>query len=89
LPFDFYIPSLNTCVEFDGPQHFQETPHFCHQIDRDPKDQLEYVQMHDEMKNQYCDNAGINLIRIKYTQIDEVEDILDRKLIRTRNEEAS
>jgi hypothetical protein len=45
--------------------------------------------MHDKMKNQYCDNAGINLIRIKYTQIDEVEDILDRKLIRTRNEEAS
>jgi len=28
LPFDFYIASVRTCIEFDGKQHFQPVEHF-------------------------------------------------------------
>jgi protein-arginine kinase activator protein McsA len=23
LPFDFYLPNLNTCIEYDGEQHYK------------------------------------------------------------------
>jgi len=60
LKFDFYIPSLNLCIEYDGIQHFQ--PHF-----KDKKGvNLKYTQKCDEIKNQYCVQNGVSLIRIKY-----------------------
>lgn len=61
LRFDFYIEELNTLIEFDGEQHF--VPKFD-MTDDDFKRQ----QSHDVMKDNYCLNKNINLIRIKYNQ---------------------
>lgn len=69
LPFDFYIPSINTCIEYDGEQHFREVEYFRYS--------LEYIQGHDEIKNNYCKNNNIELIRIPYTEFDNLEKILD------------
>jgi hypothetical protein len=52
LPFDFYLPEHNTCIEFDGIQHFK--------ISRRSKDEsknvniFELTQLHDKMKDEYC-----------------------------------
>jgi hypothetical protein len=66
LPFDFYIPSINTCIEFDGIQHFKEIKFWGkeHYNDRVKKDNI---------KNIYCLENNIRLIRIKYD-----EDILEK-----------
>ena len=72
LPFDFYLPSKNTIIEFDGRQHFEETDHFSYP--------LEKVRSHDKIKNQYCKQNGIRLIRIPYTRINHINEILDNQI---------
>jgi hypothetical protein len=73
LPFDFYLPDLNTLIEFDGRQHFEETNHFTYP--------LEMVQKHDKIKNDYCKGNSIYLIRIPYWDVNKIEQILDKELI--------
>ena len=69
LKFDFYIPHLDMCIEFDGKQHFEEAPIF--------KGELYHIQYRDEIKNQYCFDNQIKLIRIKYLDIEKIGSILD------------
>lgn len=80
LPFDFYLPVQNTIIEFDGKQHFEETHFFAHQSKK--IDSItSYTQYHDTIKNEYCISNNINLIRIPYTQINNIEKILEEKII--------
>ena len=72
LPFDFYLDGLNTIIEFDGRQHFEETGYFTYP--------LEIVQKHDKIKNIYCREHNINLIRISYLDYNKIEEILDKEL---------
>lgn len=72
LPFDFYLPTHNTIIEFDGEQHYKEKNYF--------KNSLEEIRNHDEIKNSFCTNARINLIRIPYNQINHINEILDKQL---------
>lgn len=37
LPFDFYLPELNTIIEFDGRQHFGETDWFSYSYEETKK----------------------------------------------------
>lgn len=69
LPFDFYIPDLNLIIEFDGRQHFEDTGLFSYSLSK--------TQEHDKIKNKYCLDNNIKLIRIPYTKINEIEKILD------------
>lgn len=73
LRFDFYLPDYNCCIEYDGEQHFKESS-MCN-------DSLEDRQMRDQIKTQYCKNNDIKLIRIPYTQYDNIETILDKELL--------
>jgi very-short-patch-repair endonuclease len=61
LRFDFYIPKQNTVIEFDGPQHFSNRGRYG-------KD-YETLKQNDMIKNEYCKNKGIKLIRIHYKMI--------------------
>lgn len=72
LIFDFYIEQLNICIEYDGIQHFQNVKRF----DND----LEITQIRDAIKNDYCLNKGIVMLRIPYTSFDDIEAILESKL---------
>ena len=62
LPFDFYIPTYRTCIEFDEIQNFQAN------------------KLNDKIKNDYCEDNYISLIRIGYDQIDDIHRILDYNL---------
>ena len=68
LPFDFYLPQYNLCIEFDGEQHF--IPHDFNSKETEEKklENLKIVQFRDRIKNDYCKNNGINLLRIKYDE---------------------
>lgn len=71
LPFDFYLYDHNTCIEFDGMQHYEQ---------RDGWSDIEYVQYHDNIKTKYCKDNKINLIRIPYWEYNNIETILDDKI---------
>lgn len=68
LIFDFYLPEYNLCAEYDGRQHFEPINFFG------GEEALKLLQITDEIKNQYCRDNNVNLIRIKYNE--NVEDKL-------------
>lgn len=74
LPFDFYLPDYNICVEYDGKQHFQPVSRFG------SLEGLNYIKHHDQIKTLYCKENNIKLIRIPYTEINNITDILDMEL---------
>lgn len=77
LPFDFYIKEYNLCIEYDGIQHFEVSSYFGEKSFKD-------TQKRDKIKNDYCKNNNINLVRIPYWEIDNVENILDEEFERLR-----
>ena len=71
--FDFYLPNLNYIIEYDGVQHFQQGNGVY-----DNEEKFIKTQQHDNIKNQYCKDNNIGLIRIPYTHYDNIsiEDLL-------------
>lgn len=67
LRFDFYLPDYNRLIEFDGIQHFIYTENW-HQS----KEEYDKARRRDEMKNSYALNNNIPLVRIPYTQRDNI-----------------
>jgi len=60
LPFDFYLTDYNICIEYDGKQHFESIEYFG------GEKYFETIQINDKIKDQYCINNNISLIRISY-----------------------
>lgn len=71
LPFDFYLPQYNLLIEFDGQQHYE--PKFG-------EDSFVQLQKHDKIKNQYCKDNNINLLRIPYWDGNDIEEIITKQL---------
>jgi hypothetical protein len=70
LPFDFYLPSFRTCIEFDGIQHFKPLPFFG------GEQAFESLKINDKIKQTYCEDNFIELIRIRFDQEDNISSIL-------------
>lgn len=69
LFFDVYIPEMNLCIELDGIQHFEPIEFFG------GVDAFIETQIRDQIKNTYCAEHNINLLRIPYTQFHRLEEI--------------
>lgn len=74
--FDFAIlnddSSIKAFIEYDGIQHFEQ---------RSGWDNLKKVQLNDNIKNSYCIEKNIPLLRIPYTEFDKINiDYLERKI---------
>lgn len=74
LPFDFYLPELNTCIEFQGKQHYEPIKYFG-------GDKGFIVrQKHDRIKLNYCNQNNIKLICIPYWDENNIEKIISKEL---------
>lgn len=71
MPFDFYLPDYNLCIEYDGQGHYE--PCFG-------EGSFKNTILHDSMKNWYCKWNNINLLRIPYWDFNNIESILIEKL---------
>ena len=74
LHFDFFIPEYNLCIEYDGVQHFKLIKFFGGTVT------FEERLKRDKIKNKYCTPNRINLIRIPYSDYDNIESILNKKI---------
>lgn len=72
LPFDFYLPKYNTCIEYNGGQHFFPVD-FSGKGPEHAKQQFGLIQHHDKIKEQYCKDNNIPLLKISYLQNIEEE----------------
>ena len=64
--FDFYVDN-KYIIEYDGIQHFIQGNGAY-----DNKEKFQLTQEHDAIKNQYCKDNNIPLIRIPYTELDNI-----------------
>lgn len=72
LRFDFYLPEKRTAIEYDGEFHFKEMD--LRHVD------LSYQIKNDEIKNKFCKEKDIKLLRIPYWRFDDIEQILRGEL---------
>ena len=72
-PFDFYLPKQNICIEYDGSQHYEQSRLLG---------DLSLIQARDAVKTKYCEAKGIQLIRIPYTEFDNIPDLLSKLIPR-------
>lgn len=70
LKFDFYLPIQNMCIEFDGKQHFEQTF----------KEDLNDIKRRDSIKNEYCLNKNIRLLRISYKEFSDINLIISSSI---------
>jgi len=79
LPFDFYLPDLNIIIEYDGKQHFELVK--FNKLTPDDEALIEFINLKqtDKIKDEYCKNNNIRLIRIPYT-VKNIEEFLKNNL---------
>lgn len=71
LRFDVFFPQYNIIVEYDGRQHFESIERWG------GDDAFAYTKARDEVKNQYCLDHGITMVRIPYWEYKNINKILD------------
>ncbi len=79
LPFDFYLPDFNVCIEYDGIQHF-EVISFGSKDYKKMMERFETIKYRDEIKTIYCKSNDISLIRISYIEFENIKKLLDKSL---------
>lgn len=68
--FDFFLPSYNIIIEYDGEQHSKPIEYWG------GLEELKATQRRDKIKTNYCLDNGITIIRIPYTHTDIIIDDL-------------
>ena len=83
LPFDFAVfdkqNNLRSLIEFDGQQHYKPVT-FGGISKKQAEIAFQQSQFRDQIKNTYCKQNSIPLLRIPYYNIDTIPDILSEHL---------
>lgn len=72
LRFDFYIPEKNMLIEYDGELHYKSVKWFG------GDKTLEKYQYLDNIKNKYCSDNNIDLLRIPYFKQNVINNMIDK-----------
>lgn len=70
MRLDFYLPNINVAIEYDGEQHYKSIPFYG------GDEGLKLQQLIDLDKDNECIRRNIKLIRIAYTEFNNLETIL-------------
>lgn len=70
LSFDFYLPEYNICIEADGQLHYKAVKHFG------GEEGLNIRKQRDNIKNKFCKENDIILLRIPYYEIENGEKMI-------------
>lgn len=60
LPFDFYLTDYNIAIEYNGKQHYEPVDYFG------GEEAFKNVVLRDKIKENYCSENNIHLIKIAY-----------------------
>tara|TARA_R110002051_G_scaffold316873_1_gene397143 strand:- start:62 stop:787 length:726 start_codon:yes stop_codon:yes gene_type:complete len=74
LPLDFWLPKLKIAIEFDGEQHSRIG------LYSKTKDRLLVSQKRDRIKDKWAKKHGYKMIRISYTKLKSIDEILTMEL---------
>jgi very-short-patch-repair endonuclease len=79
LPFDFFVPTHRLLIEFDGRQHYENSELWG------GEEKLAQTKRHDGIKTEFAAQNGYHLLRIPYSSIGDIADIVLEKLAVTEN----
>lgn len=71
LRFDFYLPEHNMVIEYDGQQHYSDVGIFG-----DNRSSLAENMLRDSIKDEYCEQHNITMMRIPYNKLRSIRKIL-------------
>ena len=66
LRFDFFLPEYNTCIEYQGEQHYKAVEYFG------GEQSFKENQIRDNIKREWCKDNNIKLIEIPYTDFNKL-----------------
>jgi len=76
LLFDFQIPDKKICIEYDGKQHYYPISYFG------GEKSFEENKIRDSIKDEFCKENNIKMIRIPYSlNQKEVKELLNKELL--------
>lgn len=79
LPFDFAVfnnlNQIELMIEYDGEQHFNFSDFFG------GEEKFKKLKHNENIKNEYCKNNNIPLLRISYKEFKDIEEILEYHLL--------
>jgi very-short-patch-repair endonuclease len=78
LPFDFYLPDYNTCIEYDGELHYEISRKFAR---KNALEKLKLTQLRDNIKTFYCKQNKINLLRIPYWNKNNIIELINQFIL--------
>ena len=73
-PYDFFIPSENLLIEYNGEQHYEPVEYFG------GVNQLTKQQNNDKVKEKYARDNGYKLLTIPYWDYKIIEEILEKEI---------
>lgn len=81
LPFDFYLPRYNCCIEYQGCQHYSEKEYKNLTRGSNRGGGFESLQKRDQIKRDYCKGNNILYIELfDYQSEQEIKNILKEKI---------
>lgn len=83
LKFDYYLPKYNICIETDGDQHDMVVTFGGKKHIRDSKEKFEKRKRYDKIKDTYCEEHGIYLLRIPEKYLERNNNIYKKILYNT------
>lgn len=84
LPFDFGIKENNKytmMIEYDGEHHFRPVKFSQKVSDEKSENNYKEILKRDSIKEAYCLENNIKLIRIPYTELKRIDEILEEELL--------
>ena len=81
LRFDVFLTDFNTVIEYDGEQHYKPIT-WGNMSKEEAEKQLEKNKTRDKIKDSYCKENGIKLIRIPYWESENIEEYLFDELVK-------
>lgn len=77
LPFDYYLPSMQKCIEYDGQHHY--FPVTFNGISKETAlENHKTIIEHDKIKDSYCRENNIELLRIPYYEFKNIETLVKK-----------
>ena len=74
LRYDFYLPTYNVLIEYQGKQHEEVIEYFG------GEEKFKIQQEHDRRKREYAEKYNIKLLEIWYWDFKNIEEILSKEL---------
>lgn len=79
MRYDFYLPSYKLIIEYDGEGHYEPID-FAGKGKEWANKNFERIKKYDNLKNDYCKENNLSLLRIPYWEFNNIKEIIYQEI---------